>query len=143
MAGKRWFGRPCCTTCHNRTMDKLVEKQDEQVVEQSNETQAVKTMSRIVKPRVDIIEKDESYVVMADMAGVSAETVDVSLERNLLTLHGSDEARDLMYQRAFTLSKKIDRDGIEAEVKHGVVTVTLPKAIEVMPEKLQIAVKAG
>ncbi len=121
-------------------MENTIEKQVETVVEQPHE---VKTMSRIVKPRVDIVEHEDSYVVMADMAGVSAETVDITLERNLLTLHGTDEVRDIMYQRAFTLSKKIDRDSIEAAVKNGVVTVTLPKAVEVMPEKMHIAVKAA
>ena len=120
-------------------MENTLTKHEEKTVEQNG----TKRMSRVVKPRVDIIERDNAFVVMADMAGVSAETVDITLDRNVLTLHGTAAVRDTMYQRAFTLSKKIDRDGIEAEVKHGVLTVTLPKAVEVVPEKKQIAVKAA
>ena len=99
--------------------------------------------TRVVKPRVDIFEKENNIVVIAEMAGVSAESVDVTLDRNVLTLHGKADAHNRLYQRAFTLSKKIDRDGISAEVKNGLLTLTLARVAEVALETKQIPVLAG
>ncbi|MGB1250397.1 MAG: Hsp20/alpha crystallin family protein [Candidatus Promineifilaceae bacterium] len=100
-----------------------------------------KTM--VIKPRVDIFEKENNIVIVAEMAGVAADAVDVTLERNVLTLHGKAEAQNRIYQRAFTLSKRIDRDGISAEVKNGLLTLKLARMQEVMPETKQIPVLAG
>ena len=97
----------------------------------------------VIKPRTDIFEKDNNIVVVAEMAGVSAEDVDVTLERHVLTLHGKAQAYNRIYQRAFTLSKQIDRDGISAEVKNGLLTLTLNRVAETVPATKQIPVLAG
>ena len=103
-------------------------------------------------PLADIYETTEEVVVLADMPGVSADQIDITLERNVLTIRGHaesavPEAHQLAYAeyevgdftRTFTLSEQVDRDGIEAKMKDGVLTLTLPKA---GPTLTRIAVKS-
>jgi HSP20 family protein len=105
-------------------------------------------------PRADIYGTDDKIVVVADMPGVDENSVDITLENNVLTINGyvepeQPEGRSLAYaeyqvgdyQRAFTLSDQIDRDGIEAKVKDGVLRLHLPKITEAKVKK--IAIKAG
>jgi len=88
------------------------------------------------------------------MPGVDEKTVDIELEKNVLTITGrveNGQVKDaaLMYseyeigdyERVFTLSDQIDRDKIVATVKNGVLRLELPKAEEVKPKK--IAIKAA
>lgn len=105
-------------------------------------------------PAVDIFEKDDTTVIVADMPGVASEGIDVSLERHVLTLRGtvkpsahegyrglSSEYREGDYFRAFTLSDEIDQSKIDATFKNGVLRLELPRAAEAKPRK--IAVNAG
>jgi HSP20 family molecular chaperone IbpA len=108
----------------------------------------------VFRPRVDIVESDEAVILTADMPGITEQDVDVNLERNTLSIRGTfsesapdgytlqyREYRSGHYERTFTLGNTIDRSGIEANVKDGVLTVRLPKAKEVQPKR--IAVQAG
>ena len=105
-------------------------------------------------PRSDVYETDEAITVVADMPGVDETSVDITLENNVLTINGYvevvlPEGHRLAYaeyqvgdyQRAFTLSDQIDREGIEAVVKDGVLRLYLPKVTEAQRRK--IAIKAG
>jgi len=119
------------------------------------ESGAERTRDRLAfVPRADIYETSEAITVVADMAGIDENSVDVTLENNVLTILGyvepeMPEGYDLVfaeyqvgdYQRAFTLSDEIDRDGIEATVKDGVLRLHLPKITEA--RKRKIAIKAG
>ncbi|HEY3320058.1 MAG TPA: Hsp20/alpha crystallin family protein [Planctomycetota bacterium] len=108
---------------------------------------------RVFMPRADICEIDDGIVVLADMPGVDEKTVDITLEKNVLTISGRVEVEEPKnhnlvyaeyevgdYQRVFTLSDEIDRDGITAVVKNGVLRLVLPKAPQAKTRK--IAVKA-
>jgi HSP20 family molecular chaperone IbpA len=119
------------------------------------ETDAERTRDRLAfVPRADIYETDDEIVVVADMPGVDENTVDITLENNVLTINGyvemeQPEGLSLAYaeyrvgdyQRAFSLSDQIDREGIEAAVKDGVLRLHLPKITEARVKK--IAIKAG
>ena len=123
---------------------------------QSNEqAQAERTRSTAVyTPDVDILEKDDSIVVFADMPGASEAGMDITLERDVLSIYARvepevPEKHQLLhaeygvgdYQRSFTLSNEIDRDKIEARVKNGVLKLVLPKAKATQIRK--IPVQAG
>ena len=108
----------------------------------------------VYTPDVDIMEKGDSIVVVADMPGVDESSVDVTLEKNVLTIYGKvepeiPEKHQLTgreygmgdYQRSFTVSDEIDRDKIQATVKNGVLKLVLPKARGAQTTK--ITVKAG
>jgi len=119
-------------------------------------TQNTAAMERIrnVKtfvPRVDIYETREALFLIADMPGVDDKTVDVELEKNILTISGrvdDGKVKDHTlvfseyevgdYERTFTLSDEIDREKIKATVKQGVLRLELPKAEKVKPKKIAI-----
>lgn len=106
---------------------------------------------RIYSPQVDIIERKEDIIVMADMPGVDEKSVDISLEKNVLTIYGKVEAdipRDHTlsvseygigdYQRVFTLSDEVDTDNIHATVKNGVLKLVMPKAAPARTRKIPV-----
>ncbi|MFH0910058.1 MAG: Hsp20/alpha crystallin family protein [Planctomycetota bacterium] len=109
---------------------------------------------RIFSPRVDIYERKNATVLLADMPGVDDKSVEIALEKNVLTLSGhvapvSYEGYDPVYteyetgdfERAFTLSSEVDQSRIQATVKDGVLRLTLPK-VKPQPAK-KIEVKGG
>lgn len=112
------------------------------------------TAERFFQPAVDIIDTNDSVVLVADMPGVDEEHVDVTIEKDVLTIRGTvqranhegfdvdhTELRDGDFARSFTISNEIDRDGIDAAVRNGVLRITLPKALHAMSKK--VTVKAG
>jgi HSP20 family molecular chaperone IbpA len=130
----------------------MLEK-DIQKTENVSAAERIRNVKTFV-PRVDIYENKDSLFLLADMPGVDEKTVDIELEKNVLTITGrveNGQVKDaaLMYseyeigdyERVFTLSDQIDRDKIVATVKNGVLRLELPKAEEVKPKK--IAIKAA
>jgi len=109
---------------------------------------------RIYTPKVDILETEERIEILADMPGVDEGSVELTLEKNVLTIYGKVEAdipeRHRLavseygigdYQRQFVLSNEVDRERIEAVAKNGVLSIQLPKAATAKTRK--IAVRAG
>ncbi len=121
---------------------------------QKTENIAVTEKIRNVKtfiPRVDIYETRDALFLIAEMPGVDEKTVDVELEKNVLTISGRVEDGKVKdynlvfseyevgdYERTFTLSDEIDREKIKATVKQGVLRLELPKAEKVKPKKIAI-----
>ena len=110
--------------------------------------------NEVFMPRVDIRESQDHITVIADMPGVDQNSVDINLEKNLLMITGLVKTPEYQqhsllykeyqagdYRRAFTLSNEIDRNGIEAVVKNGVLKLTLLKSQESLSKK--IVVKEG
>jgi len=108
----------------------------------------------LLSPLADIIETEEKYLIVADIPGCSEKDVNITLEKNVLTIHGTNstefpENKTLIlsefslgdYHRSFVISDKIDQEKIVANVKNGVLHLTLPKS---GPAKSQnIKIKAG
>jgi HSP20 family protein len=130
----------------------MMEK-DIQKTENVSATERIRNVKTFV-PRVDIYENKDSLYLLADMPGVDDKTVDIELEKNILTITGRVENGRIKdatmmyseyetgdYERVFTLSDEIDRDKIVAAVKNGVLRLELPKAEKVKPKK--IAIKAA
>jgi HSP20 family molecular chaperone IbpA len=105
----------------------------------------------VVVPRADVIEREDSFVVLADVPGVDEQNVDIQVERNMLTIHAKAtppsvdglrlvyqeyEATD--YERQFTLSDEVDTNRIEATVKNGVLQIKLAKAERARPRKISV-----
>lgn len=106
---------------------------------------------KIYSPAVDVLDGESGSILVADMPGVDESNVEITLEKNVLTIKGRPESRDyagrdLIYreygvgdfERSFTLSDSVDREGIAARIKDGVLTVTLPKA-EPATKKIAVA----
>lgn len=106
---------------------------------------------KVYMPAVDIIQKKDATILIADMAGVDEKSVNISLEKNILTIQGvaaqqPREGYDLVYseydigdyQRSFSISDEVDQDRIKATVKDGVLRLTLPKAERVKAKKIVV-----
>ena len=120
---------------------------------QPDETRGAETpVERFVfTPPIDIYETDEGLVLHADLPGVSVETLDLQVQDNKLTLFGRvnetvpQEAEVLHreYQvgdflRSFILSHEVDHERIKATMNNGVLKVTLPKATESEPRRIEV-----
>jgi HSP20 family molecular chaperone IbpA len=125
-------------------------EKDLQKTQNTTATERIRNVKTFV-PRVDIYETKEALFLIADMPGVDDKTVDVELEKNILTISGRVEDGKLKdhtlvfseyevgdYERSFTLSDEIDREKIKATVKQGVLRLELPKAEKVKPKKIAI-----
>jgi HSP20 family molecular chaperone IbpA len=124
-----------------------VEKQEVQPVEGAERT----SERGVYVPRVDIYETDEGIELVADVPGVDENSIDITLEKNVLTIRGTVdfEAPDNYglvyaeyevgdYERRFTLSNEIDQENIEANVKNGVLHLHLPKAGPAKARKISV-----
>ena len=105
----------------------------------------------VYAPRVDIVETGDALEILADMPGVTRDSVEVMLEQGVLSIRGrADTAlpEDLAplyleyqpgdYERAFTLSDVVDPAGIEARVKDGVLHLRLPKAGPAKRQRIEV-----
>lgn len=95
-----------------------------------------------VSPRVDVLESENEYLVLADMPGTRPEEVDIRFERGELTVHGRRVGRDdefTTYHRRFSVADTIAADKIAAELKAGVLTIHLPKVEAVKPKKIAVS----
>lgn len=132
------------------TQTMQVEKEEITAAEDTERTRDV----RCFIPRADIYEMDDQIVIVADVPGADEDSIEITLEKNVLTLNAfvdpaAPEGHTLNlaeyevgdYQRSFRLSNEIDREKIEATVKDGVLRLYLPKAGEARARK--ISVKAG
>ena len=109
---------------------------------------------RTFVPRADIYETDKELIVLADIPGASDKTVDITLEKNVLSItayvepaipSGFDiayaEYEEGDYQRSFRLSDEIDREKIEAAVSDGVLRLRLPKSQGARTKKIEVQTK--
>ena len=98
---------------------------------------------------VSIWENDSHYYFEFDVPGVMSENVDVTVVEDVLTVATKREApegqeylrQERSYaasERKFSLPARVDADNIEASLKHGVLTVALPKAPEATAKKIEI-----
>ena len=108
-----------------------------------------RSQERYVTPAVDIYEPLDGLVVKADLPGVAKDGLDLRAENNLLTIRarathaapGEELYREYELAnsfRQFELSDKVDQLKISAELKHGVLTLNLPKAEEAKPRRIDV-----
>ena len=117
------------------------------------EGEEIKTGSWV--PPVDIYETENEIVIKAEVPGVSQNDVEIKVEDDTLIIRGEKKfERDMeketyhraervygKFQRTFILPKSIEKDKIKATLKHGVLTVILPKKEEVKPKEISIQVE--
>jgi HSP20 family protein len=106
---------------------------------------------RYFVPTADIFETDEALTVIMEMPGVEKNNVSIALENDVLRVDGQinfskydgmepvyTEYNVGHYARGFTLSGKIDRDKISAQLDDGVLTLTLPKVKDAVPRQISV-----
>jgi HSP20 family protein len=103
-------------------------------------------------PVVDIIERRDELMLLADVPGAKAENIDIDYDKGLLTIHARVEPRQnperteyLLqeygvgdFTRTFEIGEGVDQSKIEAEVKNGLLTLHLPKSEAFKPRKIMV-----
>lgn len=103
-------------------------------------------------PAADVFEKDDEYTLALDLPGIERETLDVSLDESRLTIRGERAQREDAsarrterphgrFARSFTLPDAVDRRGITADYKDGVLLLHLPKRREPEEKRVKIEIK--
>jgi HSP20 family protein len=108
-------------------------------------------------PAVDVVETDKAYEIVAEMPGMDEKNVEVNFANGILTIKGEkkegkeETKKDYYlrertfgaYQRAFQVPDVVDAEKIEATFQKGVLTVRLPKSMDMQKAPKKIAVKAA
>jgi HSP20 family protein len=104
------------------------------------------------RPAVDIKEEKDRYVIHADLPGVDAKDIEVTMENGVLTLKGErasdkeeahegykrfERVRGTFYRR-FSLPDTADTDNINAKSKDGVLEIIVPKHEKVQPRRITV-----
>ena len=104
-------------------------------------------------PRADVVENDDSYAITLELPGIEKDDVNVSVENNVLSVSGESksehdeehkglrrvERRFGSFSRSFRLPEGVDAEKIGASFKNGLLTLTVEKAPEIMPKRIDIA----
>ena len=107
----------------------------------------------VFTPAVDIFETENEITLLADMPGVSSDSITIDLRENMLTFSGEaasefsgDEEEIALeyetgkYYRQFTLSSVIDQKKIDATLTDGVLRLSLPKIEKAAPRKIDVKI---
>jgi HSP20 family protein len=108
---------------------------------------------RFVVPPVDVFEDEASITLLADLPGVVRDHLQVRVDGDSLVLEATattvgPENMELVYgelqcptyRRQFTLSRELDTQRIDAQLRDGVLRLTIPKAEEARPRRIQVQV---
>lgn len=106
---------------------------------------------------MEMYEDEENVVIKLKAAGFEPEQIDISIEGKVLTITGKiemekeeedkkrkyyyKEMRNESFSRSISLPTSVKSESIKAEMKSGILKVTLPKAEEAKPKKISISVK--
>jgi HSP20 family protein len=110
-------------------------------------------------PSLDVVERQDSYQIALEVPGVDPSAIDISFEKNILTVRGDkpqglDISKDAevrthaaervtgTFQRSIRLPETVDAENISAESRHGVLFLTVPKAPEARARKILIKARS-
>lgn len=104
-----------------------------------------------VFPPLNVYEVSDTIVVQAELPGFKGEDIEISVEKETLSLRGERKAEEMenvsyhrrerrtgRFQKSLTLPYDINVEGVEAHFKDGVLKLVLPKAEHVKPKKISI-----
>lgn len=131
-----------------KTAGKSLEVQEKkELVEKEEKT----VPARYYVPNSDIYETEDALTVVMEMPGVTKDNVNVKIEDGVLNVEGRIDFSNYAhlepvyseynvghFTRKFSLSDRIDREKVSAELNDGVLTLTLPKAEEAKPRRIKI-----
>lgn len=102
-------------------------------------------------PRTDIYDTGKSFVLKAEVPGLTETDVNLTLTQDVLTLSGERkvetpegysvhrrERLPMRFSRSFALPSKVDPEKVNATIKDGILAVTVDKAPEVQPKQISI-----
>jgi HSP20 family protein len=103
-------------------------------------------------PALDVFEDEDKITVQVELAGMKKEDFDISLQDDMLTISGERKSESEKregesfrsersfgaFSRSITLPSPVKAEEVKATYEDGVLTVTLPKAEEAKPKKIQV-----
>ena len=103
-------------------------------------------------PALDVEESEDGFTLHVELPGVAPEDVEVSLEESVLTITGERRFYDEKdvdgfkrverhfgrFHRAVRLPDRVNGDQVEAEYAHGMLTISVPKAEEAKPRRIEV-----
>jgi HSP20 family molecular chaperone IbpA len=114
----------------------------------SIERHAPERSTRAIAPPVDIYETEKEFVILADIPGVGSDGLEVTAERDTLTIRGRvdrpAEEPDYQefelgeYRRTFALTEDLDVSAVTATLKDGVLRLDIPKSPRLQPKKIPV-----
>ena len=130
------------------TVNSLTERNDEKNVQTREETRSTDTY---IRPAVNIIETEEGLILTADMPGAGKESLDVNVEKGILTISatvshsmpGTPAHREFelaSYYRQFAIPETLDHEKARAEFVNGILTLRVPRAEAAKPRRIQVQV---
>ena len=142
------------TNLHPNQASKPVPANSSAATEGKKEVVASEEHTRAGKfytPAADIFETANALHLLIDMPGVRKDRIQIRLERDTLEVEGLVEPGTFAegtavysefnvgnFYRKFVISNKVDREGIEANMTDGVLALTLPKARELQPRRIEV-----
>ncbi len=108
-----------------------------------------------LRPAVDVRETDNEYQVKVDLPGIKKENLDIVIQDGVLTINAEtreetregesgrlirQERRYGKYVRSMRLGADVNEDSVHAEYHDGILSLTIPKAEEVKPKRVQVAI---
>jgi HSP20 family protein len=104
------------------------------------------------RPAVDVVETKDAFLVKAEVPGVKAEDIQISLEGDTLTLTGERKQEKSVEEKGYTrveraygtferkvlLPPSVDVDGVKASYENGVLEIRLPKKEEARPKRIAV-----
>jgi HSP20 family protein len=111
--------------------------------------ETTRAQEQYIRPPVDIFDTADGLVLVADLPGVKREDLDIQVHDSVLSITGRThnampgtviyrEYELANFFREFQIGTEIDQDRIDAELKHGVLTLTLKKAAKAPPKKIEV-----
>ena len=127
-----------------------LEKEFSRLINPNFESSTVETSDW--QPKVDVVEESKQFVVKVDIPGVDPKDINVSLDRNNLTIKGEKETEHkekkdnyVRYERSkgsfyrrIMLPDVVDGDKITAKGKDGVLVITIPKSDKGVTRKIEV-----
>jgi len=109
----------------------------------------------VAAPAIDLVESGQEYRITAELPGMEARDIELSVSDDALTIKGEkreeeeertgnyhlSERRFGSFQRALPLPRGVDRDRIDARFEKGVLTIVLPKTAEAAARQRRIEIK--
>jgi HSP20 family protein len=106
-------------------------------------------------PAINILEKEDAIVISADLPGLKAEDVEVTVEEGILSIRGERKLEETtedetyhrverqygLFERTFSVPNSVDTEKINARFRNGEMTLTLPKREESKPRSISIKVE--
>ena len=104
---------------------------------------------------LDVVENEDNFIVKASIPGINVDDINITLEDNVLTISGevkSDETQESeryhirerrygSFSRSLNFRTLVNGDNVEASYENGILTLTVPKAEEVKPRRIEVKVK--